>query len=314
MTHSLHSLVLAALTGALAPAALSQGACSTPDAFEPNQSCGTPASLQSGVWSGLNVSMADPDYYTFGIDIGATVDIQVLHAVADADVDAFLYMANACNPSPGDPECDFTLACGYTGSDNEVISWTNTTGAQLNCTLRISVWPGSAGTCAPYALALAGAAGSGGVGGGTVSSFCSPGAVNSTGLPATLSAAFLGGQLVGLTAVHGPADQFGYFVVSANSTTGVPISEGLLCLGAPIGRYNAGAGPALNSLGQFQGLQGWFVNLSGTSTTGLGFEVPTSLPGPINGTIDPGESWHFQLWYRDLGGVSNFTNGVTVGY
>ena len=88
------------------------------------------------------------------------------------------------------------------------------------------------------------------------------------------------------------------------------ISDGLLCLGSPIGRYNAGAGAARNSLGQFQ--QGTFVNLSGTAIFGYGFDVPASLPGPINGSIQPGQAWHFQLWYRDVGGVSNFTNGVTA--
>jgi hypothetical protein len=306
-------LLLVCLLGAVvASPALAQGSCSNPDPFEPNQTCGSPASIQDGTWAGLNVAMGDPDYYTFGVDPGAVVDLSVLHSVADADVDAFLFVSNGCNPTPNDPGCDFTLACGYTGSDDEVLSWTNSTGAQVNCTLRVSVYPGSAGSCAPYTLLLAGVSGPGGPGGGSVTPFCSPAQANSTGFPASLAAAFYGGQLLGLAPSGGPDNQFGYFVVSASTTTGVQISDGLMCLGAPIGRYNAASGPAFNSLGQFQG--GVFVNLSGTALFGLGFEVPTTLPGTIGGTIDPGESWHFQLWYRDVGGASNFTNGITATY
>lgn len=304
--------LIAALLGVV-PQASGQGACSSPDAFEPNQSCGSPVTLANGQHPGLNVSLQDPDFYTFGVDAGATVSVAVLHSVADADVDAFLYQANGCNGWPGDPECDFTLACGYTGSDDEVLSWTNATGSQVNCTLRVTVWPDSVGTCAPYELQLSGANGPGGPGypgGSATTAFCAPGQVNSTGSAASLAGAWLGGQLLSLQASSGPDNQFGYFVVSGSTTAGVSISDGLLCLGSPIGRYNAGAGAARNSLGQFQ--QGAFVNLSGTATFGYGFDVPASLPGPINGSIQPGQAWHFQLWYRDIGGVSNFTNGVTA--
>ena len=56
------------------------------------------------------------------------------------------------------------------------------------------------------------------------------------------------------------------------------------------------------------------MNLSGTSTSGTGFDVPADLPGPINGTITPGQTWNFQLWYRDVGANSNFTNGLAATY
>jgi V8-like Glu-specific endopeptidase len=285
--------------------------CSTPDALEPNQACGSGAVVQDGGYPDLNAELGDPDYYSFGVAAGATVAISVLHAVSDADLDAFLYAANACNGTTGDPGCAGSLACGYTSTDDEVLTWTNTTGGQVDCTLRVSVWPNSAGACAEYDLVVFGVTTPGGGGGGTVSAFCDPGQLNSTGFPATLAGSFIGPALH-LEAFSGPDNQFGYVVVSGSTNAGVPISQGLLCLGSPIGRYNAAAGPGRNSLGQFQ--SGVFVNLSGTSSLGTGFDVPSTLPGPINGTIAAGQTWNFQLWYRDLGNSSNFTNGLAAQF
>ena len=34
---------------------------------------------------------------------------------------------------------------------------------------------------------------------------------------------------------------------------------------------------------------------------------------PVSGTINPGATWHFQLWFRD-GPGSNFSDGVTVTF
>ena len=141
--------------------------------------------------------------------------------------------------------------------------------------------------------------------------FCDPGQPNSTGSAAVLAGTFTGSALH-LEATSGPNNQFGYVVVSGSTSAGIPISQGLLCLGSPIGRYNAAAGATKNSLGRFEG--GVFVNLSGTSTSGTGFDVPADLPGPINGTITPGQTWNFQLWYRDVGANSNFTNGLAATY
>ena len=283
--------------------------CDTPDFLEPNQDCSSPAVVQDGAYSGLNAEVGDPDFYTFGVAPGTTVALSILHDVADADLDAFLYAANVCNDIAGDPGCSGTLACGYTSSDDEVLTWTNTTGFAVDCVLRVSVWPNSSGSCASYDLAVFGATAPGS--GGTVSGFCDPGQVNSTGFPATLAGSFTGSALH-LESLLGPDNQFGYIVVSGSTNAGVSVGDGLLCLGSPIGRYSAAAGPGLNSLGQFQA--GVFVNLSGTSATGTGFDVPFNLPGPINGTIGSGQTWNFQLWYRDVGSTSNFTNGLAAQF
>ena len=40
--------------------------------------------------------------------------------------------------------------------------------------------------------------------------------------------------------------------------------------------------------------------------------IPTSPPVPVQ----PGDTWHFQCWYRDVNPAStnNFTNGLTVTF
>jgi hypothetical protein len=53
--------------------------------------------------------------------------------------------------------------------------------------------------------------------------------------------------------------------------------------------------------------------LAGTSSVGSGFDIPAILPDPPGGLIDVGETWYFQLWYRD-GANSNFSDGISVAF
>tara|TARA_R110002126_G_scaffold64513_22_gene165288 strand:+ start:4859 stop:5830 length:972 start_codon:yes stop_codon:yes gene_type:complete len=123
-----------------------------------------------------------------------------------------------------------------------------------------------------------------------------------------------------LEVTDGPAGEFAFCLISTDDSNAVALFDGVLCLGSPQGRYNpsiaANQGlPALNSLGQFSNT-GVLLNISGTSVSGTGFDVPTELPfaGPIQ-SIQPGETWHFQYWHRDQNPVStaNFSDvaGVT---
>ncbi|MEZ5974569.1 MAG: hypothetical protein R3E96_06925, partial [Planctomycetota bacterium] len=155
--------------------------------------------------------------------------------------------------------------------------------------------------------------------GGTIQTFCDPAAANSTGVPTVLAGAF--GSGVGsdlhLEATSGPPTQFGYFLVgSAAQDPGVAVGGGFLCLSqaAPnvLGRYNL-TGTPLGSIGSFDAA-GVLQNLTGTSTTGTGFDVPSNLPLPGSPTIAPGSTWFFQLWHREPGGASNFSNAVAVSF
>ncbi|MEZ6004768.1 MAG: hypothetical protein R3F33_11355 [Planctomycetota bacterium] len=147
--------------------------------------------------------------------------------------------------------------------------------------------------------------------------FCAPMSPNSTGQGTVLEAyarpALPSG--VHLEAWNGPAGQFAYLLLgSAPLDPGMPLGQGALCL-APsslIGRYNF-SGTALDSTGQFDA-EGRFINLAGNSTTGSGFDLPANLPLPGNPVLSAGQTWHFQLWHRDVGNTSNFSSGVSLTF
>jgi hypothetical protein len=119
----------------------------------------------------------------------------------------------------------------------------------------------------------------------------------------------------------GPAGEFGFILVSADSNSSLAIFNGVLCLGSPQGRYNPlvatnQGDPTLNSIGQFDAagvLQSLFGNAA--STGGSGFDVPANLPfSPAGQMIMPGDMWSFQCWYRDQiavpGDTANFSNAI----
>ena len=75
------------------------------------------------------------------------------------------------------------------------------------------------------------------------------------------------------------------------------------------GRYNV-TGTDRDSLGVLNFFTD-FVNLSGTSASGLGFDIPASLPLVGSPMISAGQAWHFQAWHRDSMGGANFSNGLS---
>ena len=75
-----------------------------------------------------------------------------------------------------------------------------------------------------------------------------------------------------------------------------PNSNGFICLGGGIGSYNQpqniGQGPSFS-------IQ---IDL-------------TAVPQPANlVAVQPGETWNFQAWYRDIGNTNNFTDAVSVQF
>jgi hypothetical protein len=140
-------------------------------------------------------------------------------------------------------------------------------------------------------------------GGPIGSSYCGPANLNSSGLPAVITA--FGSDVtadnnVRLDAAQMALNQFGMFV---NSTTvgfvTPPGSQGNLCLSGSIGRHNMDIMKS-GSSGAFS-LQ---LDLTG---------VPTPL-GPV--AIQPGETWYWQTWFRDNNptSTSNFTDGVGITF
>ena len=128
--------------------------------------------------------------------------------------------------------------------------------------------------------------------------------VNSTGSAASMSAS--GSTVIQLDQLvletsNLPTNSVGYFIASLDQgfTANPGGSSGNLCLGGTIGR---GMGDQVVSTG------------SGSVATPMGLALPFNLTGGIA----PGDSWNFQLWFRDndgMGGVtSNFSDGYTVTF
>ena len=127
--------------------------------------------------------------------------------------------------------------------------------------------------------------------------YCSPAVANSTGGPGEIQALGSPVALDGMLELHAvglPNFQFAYFL--ASQTTGLISgpggSQGNLCLGGSIGRFNTQVG----------------------STGGAGaysIVVDTrDFPAPLPSVLISGQTWNFQCWFRDAnpGATSNFTN------
>lgn len=131
--------------------------------------------------------------------------------------------------------------------------------------------------------------------------YCSPATPNSTGQPGVLVATgsdVAGGNPLTLTASQLPANQFGYLVASRTQALIMNPggSEGDLCLGSPIARFNSQVG---NS-----GAGGEIAIDVDT------LSIPLSPPVPVLA----GETWNFQMWHRDANPTptSNFTDAVSI--
>jgi hypothetical protein len=133
--------------------------------------------------------------------------------------------------------------------------------------------------------------------------FCAPAVPNTTGEPATLTAT---GSLdptqnnLAITAQNLPLNQFGYLLCSRSETWMVQPggSTGILCMGAPAGRFIQNV---MNS-----GTSGTFSHQVDLSAMPMQPVVP----------VLPGETWHFQIWFRDyhLQPTSNFTEALRITF
>ena len=279
------------------------------DGFEENDDCASAVALGDGTYPGLWVHKQDKDHYAFTVPSGSTLVVDAIFVSANGDVDIFL--RDAAAPECGTGNGPNVLAQGFSSNDNENIAWQNTGGVDQDVILEVNVWDNaSSPDCNDYDLIVLGS-GSGSVG----TPFCDPMDNNSTGFPTQLSASF--GSGVGsdlhLEVTSGPANQFGVILMGATpNLVGLALGQGRLCVDttASWGLYrDPSAGQS--SVGRFDA-GGILQNLSGTSSVGSGFDVPTALP--FGGSIQPGQVWHFQAWHRENGGTSNLSNGLTVTF
>lgn len=136
-------------------------------------------------------------------------------------------------------------------------------------------------------------------------SYCNPSVSNSSGLPGAMRA--FGNDLVSandVTLIAGdlPQNTFGFFLTSrmAGFASMPGGSLGNLCLGGAIGRYDgsvasSGAGGCLSLTLDLNAMQ-----------------QPSNFV-----SVNAGETWRFQAWFRDtVGGVaaSNFSDGLEIAF
>ncbi len=98
-----------------------------------------------------------------------------------------------------------------------------------------------------------------------------------------------------------PANQFGIYIVSASQTfvPGLAGSQGNLCVGGAIGRFNA---------------QIFDSGATGSNETTIDL---TQLPiGSTPVAAQSGDTWNFQAWHRDVNptATSNLTTAVSVTF
>ena len=287
------------------------------DWMEDNHDCPSAFPISDGSYRGLYVHEGVDDHYGFTVLDGDTVNLDLMYPVPGSYVTGYLRAA-------GSPHCGLALLSpldllAYTTlpNGNDTMTWTNNTGANLDVVLEVIVSGFSGTTCKTYDLNLSGSANPGGDAIGPA--FCASPSPNSSGASTRLSGGWKAGAVssLHLEATSGPPSQMAYFLVGTGFVEpGMVLSQGRLCLavsgGNSIGRYNRSSGP-MNSVGQFDGA-GVLQNLVGTSTVGSGFDVPVTLPVAGAPIILAGSTWHFQLWYRDTAGSSNFSSGLSATF
>lgn len=128
--------------------------------------------------------------------------------------------------------------------------------------------------------------------------FCGPAVPNSSGnsgVIVALGSDRVADNCVTLSASGLALNQFSYFVTSqTQGFVNPPGSQGNLCLGGTIGRYSADV---------------LFTGVDGAVSLPIDLQ---SLPLGGGTAVLPGQTWNFQLWFRDVGSTSNFTDGVAV--
>ncbi len=139
------------------------------------------------------------------------------------------------------------------------------------------------------------------------SNFCGPAIPNSTGQAGVMRATgstFVQAQNVTLRAEQLPSNEFGFFLTSASQgfVQGPGGSQGNLCLGGSIGRFNA---------------PGQILNTGPMGAMELKIDLD-QIPTPNGMTsVLAGETWNFQAWTRDTvagASTSNLTEGLELSF
>ncbi len=272
------------------------------DSLEDNDSCGTAIPMLDGTQTDLFVSKTDADFYELCVPGGGTLDVDTLFSHAGGDIDIYLYAPGNCGGGTVS-----NLAQGYSGSDDENISWINPDTVSTLVVLEVRMYVSTPSNCNTYDLVISGAgancSGQGSI--GTI--YCSPANINSTFAPAYVAATGstdVGDNDVTLTVTQLPQNRLGYFLSSQDQTMVVYPggSQGNLCVGG-----SSGLGRHLNTV-QYSGSNGVM-----TAVLDLD-QIPTQTGGTI--PVLSGQTYNFQCWYRDffLVSTSNFSDAISITF
>ncbi|MCP3920825.1 MAG: DUF2207 domain-containing protein [bacterium] len=121
---------------------------------------------------------------------------------------------------------------------------------------------------------------------------------NSTGNPATLTgqgSIVVSANSVNFDVTSLPQNQFGYFLMGENQAQ-IPVAQGFLCIGNPQVRFN-----------------GFILNSGAAGEASFSPDL-TNLPQMTQ--ILPGETWNWQMWYRDQNPTttSNFSSPLAIQF
>lgn len=131
--------------------------------------------------------------------------------------------------------------------------------------------------------------------------YCGPANANSSGNPAVISATgstSAAANDVTLDVVDLPTGQWTMFINSqTQGFVSPPNSSGNLCVVGQIGRYK-------NNI----------MNSGAGGTVSLALDL-TNTPTPSGSvSVMAGETWNFQLWFRDVGNTSNFSDAIEITF
>ena len=282
------------------------------DALEENDDCASATTIGSQTYTGLFVSKADPDVYTFQLAPGGTADFSCNHNALNGDIDLFLY-----DDTPGACLDGVSyLVSAETGLDNEILTYTNTTGATVTYFLHVEVWASSDVDCNNYDLVstLVGnqiatpmCQGDGTFDAGSGPASCPCANESAVGANEGCQSSLGFGAVIEATGSNSVANDDIVFhlsqaranqpslLVQGSVLIAVPFKDGILCTGNPTERIEV---VFLDSNGE------------GSTTASIITE----------GNVGVGDTRYYQFWFRDPGGVSpcgsgsNFSSGLRVTY
>ncbi len=273
------------------------------DGFEENDSCVTAVPMMDGAYAGLFVSKTDSDFYELCLPAGGTLIVDALFSHGNGDLDIFLYDVGNCGGGSLN-----SLTQGFSGTNNEHLSWTNTSSSNTTVILEVNVYPSSPwSNCNNYDLIIAGAGANCSDPNSIGIQYCSPANANSTSQAGSIAAtgsSVAADNNLSLLATQLPFSQFGYFLSSQDQTfiANPGGSQGNLCVGGP-----TGLGRHLSTLQNSGGLGTMSAVIDTT-------QIPTHTGSTVS--IVAGQTYNFQCWYRDMVVVStsNFTDATSITF